>query len=165
MATNSFQELYAAYGARKRVCIFAGDDKGNYFGFVGLITKFDMTQNLQEAVTASIEIVPSRGGWLPQWVKGTGTVDPETLRRPFSLGLDCDLKYSLVGMDDTEPPLSGAKTLPIKDLSWSDSMGTTDSITDRTAGGFVQRAATLRDLTLSGTLVYDMSEAAEASGG
>ena len=154
---NSFQELYEAYGKRKRISIFAGDDRGNFFAFPALFSKFEITQNLQEAVQASVEMVVARG-FRPQWVKGTENVDAERLAQPYSLGLDCTLKYSLTGMDDETPDMTDAKLLPIKDLSWSDTMATTDSVTDRTAGGFVQRAATLRDISLSGTLIYDASE-------
>jgi len=154
---NSFQELYAAYGQRRRISIFAGDDRGNYFAFPALFSKFEITQNLLEAVQASVELVVARG-FRPQWVKGTEDVDAERLAQPYSLGLDCELRYSLTGMDGETPDITGAKVLPIKDLSWSDTMNTTDSVTDRSAGGFIQRAATLRDISLSGTLIYDASE-------
>jgi hypothetical protein len=154
---NSFQELYEAYGKRKRICIFAGDDRGNYFAFPALFSKFEISQPLQEAVTASVELMVAPG-FRPQWVKGTESVDAERMAQPYSLGLDCVLKYSTTGMDDETPGMTGAKVLAIKDLNWSDTMATTDSVTDRNAGGFVQRAATLRDVSLSGTLVYNASE-------
>jgi len=110
-----------------------------------------------EAVVASVELVVARG-FRPQWVKGTEDVDAERLAQPYSLGLDCELRYSLIGMDDEAPTLTDAKVLPIKDLSWSDTMNTTDSVTDRSAGGFIQRAATLRDISISGTLIYNAAE-------
>ena len=153
---NTFQELYEAYGSRKRVAIFMGDDRGNYFAFPALITKFDLSQPLQEAVTASIELVVARG-FTPRWINGGGSVSEDLAKQPYTLGMDCVLKYSLSGLDEDEPSFTGARDLPVKDLSLSDSMGMTDSVTDRTAGGFVQRAATLRDITLSGTLVYNIN--------
>lgn len=66
--SQDYLDLYEAYANRERIALFVGDDRGNYFAMIVIISSWSITQDLESAETAELTFTLSKGGWTPQWL-------------------------------------------------------------------------------------------------
>ena len=80
----------------------------------------------------------------------------QTPDTPFSLGLNCKLKWKPY-VSETEPSPTGLRELRVVDVSFNDSMSMA-SVNDRGAGGYEQQVPTLRTVGLDFEMIYDPTD-------
>ena len=60
--SSGFTDVHNAFVNRQRISLTVEDDRGGeILSFVAIIGKFDLNQNLGEAMTASVEFLPAPG--------------------------------------------------------------------------------------------------------
>ena len=72
-ADADFQAFQAAYFSNTPMALFVSDGAGTGLDADFSITGFNITQNLEEAMTVSVKAKPTASTRAPQWVSGSGS--------------------------------------------------------------------------------------------
>lgn len=71
-ADADFQAFQSAYFSNTPMALFVSDGAGTGLDADFSITGFNITQNLEEAMTVSVKAKPTASTRAPQWVSGSG---------------------------------------------------------------------------------------------
>ena len=72
-ADADFNAFQSAYFSNTPLALFITDGNGSGLDADFSITGFDLTQNLEEAMTVSVKAKPTASTRAPQWVTGSGS--------------------------------------------------------------------------------------------